>query len=217
MIMKIQFLNVTKKFNDITVLKNINITFKSGKVYALVGQNGSGKSVFFKMLCGFYKPTEGQILQDGVDYIKEKKFPESTRCLIEKPYFLPELSGFKNLKLLASIQNKIDDMKIIDTLNLVGLSSEKDKKYSHYSLGMKQKLGIAQVLMEDPRVIILDEPFNGIEKNTANKLREFLKKQAKLDKIIIIATHIDDDINYLADEIYEFDDCQILRIKNGRE
>lgn len=215
--MKIVFSNVTKKFNDIPVLENINITFKSGKIYALVGQNGSGKSVFLKMLCGFYKPTDGEILQDDVNYIKEKKFPTSTRCLIEKPQFLPEISGYKNLKLLASIQNNIDDSQINDTLELVGLSDAKDKKYSHYSLGMKQKLGIAQVLMENPKVIVLDEPFNGIEKKTASKLREVLIKQAKLDKIVIIATHIDDDINYLADEIYEFDDCQVKKINKGNK
>ena len=165
--MEIKVNNVTKKFKDITVLRNINIKFKSGKIYALIGRNGSGKSVFLKMICGFYTPTEGEILQDNVNYIKAKSFPISTRCLIEKPQFLPELSGYQNLKLLSSIQNKIDDKRILETLELVHLTEYKDKKYSHYSLGMKQKLGIAQVLMEDPQVIILDEPFNGIEKKTA--------------------------------------------------
>lgn len=215
--MKITFKNVTKKFKDITVLKDVNVTFNSGKIYVLVGQNGSGKSVFLKMLCGFYQPTSGEILQDGVNYIKEKKFPVDTRCLIEKPQFLPELSGYNNLKLLASIQNSIGDEKIIETLKLVNLFEEKDKKYSHYSLGMKQKLGIAQVLMEDPKVIVLDEPFNGIEKKTTANLRKILREQAKLDKIVIIATHIDDDIDSLADEVYEFDDCQVKKIKIGRE
>lgn len=215
--MKIVFSNVTKKFKDITVLKNINLTFNSGKVYVLVGQNGSGKSVFLKMLCGFYRPTSGEILQDGVNYIQDKKFPVDTRCLIEKPQFLPELSGFANLKLLASIQGTIDDEKINETLKLVNLASEKDKRYSNYSLGMKQKLGIAQVLMEDPKVIVLDEPFNGVEKKTTINLREELKRQAKLGKIVIIATHMDADINDLADEVYEFDDCQIKKIKQERE
>ena len=107
--MKFVFSNVTKKFNGITVLEDLNLTFQSGKVYVLVGQNGSGKSVFLKMLCGFYQPTSGEILQDNVNYIQKKMFPISTRCLIEKPQFLPELSGFENLKLLASIQNNIDE------------------------------------------------------------------------------------------------------------
>ncbi len=215
--MEIVFSNVTKKFKDITVLEDVNITFNSGKVYVLVGQNGSGKSVFLKMLCGFYHPTSGEILQDGINYIQEKKFPLDTRCLIEKPQFLPELSGFANLQLLASIQKTIDDQKINETLELVNLASEKDKKYSHYSLGMKQKLGIAQVLMEDPKVIVLDEPFNGIEKKTTVNLRKTLKEQAKLGKIVIIATHMDADINDLADEVYEFDDCQVKKVKIGRE
>lgn len=215
--MKIEFLNVTKKFKDIPVLKNVNITFKSGNVYVLVGQNGSGKSVFLKMLCGFYSPTEGEILQDNVNYIKEKKFPMRTRCLIEKPQFLPELSGYQNLKLLASIQNTIGDSEINKTLELVRLTNVKDKKYAHYSLGMKQKLGIAQVLMEDPELIVLDEPFNGIEKQTASDIRETLKKLASNGKIIIIATHIDEDIKKLADEVYEFDDCQVKKINSGRE
>ena len=215
--MKIVFSNVTKKFKDITVLRDVNITFNSGKVYVLVGQNGSGKSIFLKMLCGFYRPTSGEILQDGVNYIQEKKFPADVRCFIEKPQFLPELSGFDNLKLLASIQNIIDDAKINEILELVNLTSEKDKRYSHYSLGMKQKLGIAQVLMEDPKVIVLDEPFNGIEKKTTASLRKLLKEQAKLDKIIIIATHMDADIDALADEVYEFDDCKVKKLKIGGE
>lgn len=215
--MKFVFSNVTKEFNGITVLEDLNLTFQSGKVYVLIGQNGSGKSVFLKMLCGFYQPTSGEILQDDVNYIQNKMFPINTRCLIEKPQFLPELSGFENLKLLASIQNIIDEKKIIETLELVNLSSDKDKKYALYSLGMKQKLGIAQVLMEDPQVIILDEPFNGIEKKTAIKLRMFLKEQAKVGKIVIIATHLDSDVSDLADEIYEFDDCRVKKIKSGRK
>ena len=215
--MKIEVKNVTKKFKGITVLEDVNLEFDSGKVYALVGRNGSGKSVFLKMLCGFYSPTSGEILQDGVNYIKEKKFPVSTRCLIEKPQFLPELTGFKNLKLLASIQNIITDEEINEALKLVNLYDNKDKIYFQYSLGMKQKLGIAQVLMENPSVIILDEPFNGIEKKTAGELRILLYKLAQLGKIIIIATHIEDDIKGLADIVYEFDDCKVTKINTGRE
>lgn len=215
--MELKVNNVTKKFKDIIVLQNINMIFKSGKIYALIGRNGSGKSVFLKMICGFYKPTEGEILQDNINYIKEKKFPLNTRCLIEKPQFLPELLGYQNLKLLAAIQNKINDEKILKTLDLVHLTDDKDKKYSHYSLGMKQKLGIAQVLMEDPEMIILDEPFNGIEKRTAEELRNLLKKLSKENKIIIIASHIKEDVIGLADEIYEFDDKTANKIKVGRE
>lgn len=215
--MKIEVKNVTKKFRDIIVLENVNLEFNSGKIYALVGRNGSGKSVFLKMICGFYSPTCGEILQDGTNYIKEKKFPIKTRCLIEKPQFLPELTGFQNLRLLASIQNIITDDEIYEALKLVNLYEQKDKRYFQYSLGMKQKLGIAQVLMENPEVIILDEPFNGIEKKTAGELRSVLQKLAKSGKIIIIATHIEEDVKGLANIVYEFDDCSVKKINVGRE
>ena len=213
----IEVKNVSKSFKDVSVLNHVNLKFQSGKIYSLVGSNGSGKSVLLKLLCGFYEPTEGEILQDGVNYIKEKKFPMSTRCLIEKPCFLPELSGFKNLKLLASIQNKISDQDILDALETVHLTKDKDKKYGKYSLGMKQKLGIAQVLMEDPTVFILDEPFNGIEKESTKRLRNALKDLAKKDKIIIIASHMEDDINGFADEIYEFNDGSVMKRKKVRK
>lgn len=213
----IEVKNVSKSFKGVSVLNHVNLKFQSGKIYSLVGSNGSGKSVLLKLLCGFYEPTEGEILQDGVNYIKEKKFPMSTRCLIEKPCFLPELSGFKNLKLLASIQNKISDQDILDALETVHLTKDKDKKYGKYSLGMKQKLGIAQVLMEDPTVFILDEPFNGIEKESTKRLRKVLKELAKKDKIIIIASHMEDDINGFADEIYEFNDGSVMKRKKVRK
>lgn len=215
--MIIEVKNVSKSFKGVSVLNHVNLKFQSGKIYSLVGSNGSGKSVLLKLLCGFYEPTEGEILQDGVNYIKEKKFPVSTRCLIEKPSFLPELSGFKNLKLLASIQNKISDQDILNAFETVNLMQDKDKKYGKYSLGMKQKLGIAQVLMEDPTVFILDEPFNGIEKESTKRLRKVLKELAKKDKIIIIASHMEDDINGFADEIYEFNDGSVVKRKKVRE
>lgn len=202
--MKITVKNLSKDFKGNMVINNINVMFKEGNVYGLIGRNGSGKSVFLKMLCGFYTPTSGEILFDDIDYIKINGFPKDTRALIEKPDFLPDLSGFDNLKLLASIQNKIGDKEILKALEDVNLITEKDKKYSKYSLGMKQKLGIAQVLMENPKVLILDEPFNGIENDTADKLREILKEEAKNGKIVIIATHIKDDINTLANITFCF-------------
>ena len=210
--MKIEVKNLTKEFKKITILDNINITFEENKIYGLVGRNGSGKSVFLKILCSLYTPTSGEVLYDGVDIVKEGLIPPSTRALIEKPAFLPDLSGFDNLKLLASIQNIIGDKEILDALDSVNLTKDKDKKYRYYSLGMKQKLGIAQALMEDPKVILLDEPFNGIEASTADKLRSLLKKEAKKGKIIIIATHIKEDLVKLADEIYKFDEGNIKKV-----
>lgn len=209
--MMLELKNISKKFSDNVILENINIKFTSGKIYGLIGRNGSGKSVLLKLICGFYAPTTGEILLDGFDYTKDNSFPENTRALIEKPNFLPDLSGFENLKLLASIQNKISDEDIKDTMEKVNVYQEANKKYSKYSLGTKQKLGIAQVLMENPKIMILDEPFNGIENETVNKLRKILIEEKKKDKIIIIASHIKDDINKLADVIYEVDNGHITK------
>ena len=141
---------------------------------------------------------------------KSGLFPPSTRSLIEKPNFLPYLTGFENLKLLANIQKKISDEKIIEVLNKVNLTNDINKKYCEYSLGMKQKLGIAQVLMEDPEVIVLDEPFNGIEDETAKKIRKILLEEKKKNKIIIIASHIKEDIEELADIVFKVDNGEIL-------
>ncbi len=214
--MKIEVVNLSKSFKDNMILNNINLKFESGNIYGLTGLNGSGKSVFLKLLCGFYEPTNGTILYDNVDIVKSRIFPPNTRSLIEKPSFLPNLTGFENLKLLANIQNKIDDNKIIETLKLVELESAIHKKYRNYSLGMKQKLGIAQVLMEDPQIIILDEPFNGIEETTAKKLRNVLINEKNKGKIILIATHIKDDIETLADKIYKFSDSNIFEISKEK-
>jgi ABC-2 type transport system ATP-binding protein len=203
--MLIEVKNLSKNFKGVEILKNVNLKFNNGKIYGLVGRNGSGKSVFLKLLCGFYIPSIGTITFDSVDYIKEKGFPLDTRALIEKPNFLADLSGFENLKLLASLQNKITDNEIIKTLEDVNLIEEKDKKYSKYSLGMKQKLGIAQVLMENPKIMIFDEPFNGIEEATVKKIKKILLEEKKKDKLIIISSHIKEDIEELADEVYLFD------------
>ena len=207
--MTIEFKNVTKKFKDIIILNNINLTFESGNIYGLFGRNGSGKSVFLKLLCGFYTPSEGEILYNGENLNKKLEFPPNTRALIEKPNFFPDLTGFENLKFLAEIQNKITDKEINDILEFIGLEKEKNKRYSKYSLGMKQKLGIAQVLMENPDVIVLDEPFNGVENVTVLKIIDYLKEEAKKGKLIFISTHIMEDLEKLTDKIYYFDDGAI--------
>lgn len=215
--MKIEIKNVTKKFKDVEILKNINLSFEEGKIYGLVGRNGSGKSVLLKLLCSFYSPTTGEILYDSIDINKEKIFPPSTRALIEKPNFMPELTGKENLLLLASIQNLIGEDEVDDVLKLVDLYEDKDKKYHKYSLGMKQKLGIAQVLMEDPKILILDEPFNGLDDKSSQKIRQILLDEKKNKKIIIIATHIQDDVKILCDEIYKIDGGEITLLKNKNE
>ena len=212
--MKIEVKQVSKEFKKQMVLKDINVTFESGNIYGLIGRNGSGKSVFLKLLCALYCPTKGEILFNGENVIKEKKFPPSTGALIEKPSFIGDLTGFENLKLLASIQKKIGEDEINAILKKVELYEEKDKKYSKYSLGMKQKLGIAQALMEDPDIIILDEPFSGVEDETARSLRNLLLEEKKKGKLIIVATHMKEDLEKLATVTYRFQNERVVKQEN---
>lgn len=206
--------NLTKEFDKNEVLKDVNLKLAEGKIYGFVGRNGSGKSVLFKVMCGFYKPTKGRVLIDEIDINKNESFLPDARVLIEKPTFLPDISGLENLKLLASIQNKISEKEINDSLDLVNLTiEERNKKYHKYSLGMKQKLAIAQVLMEDPTIMIFDEPFNGIEEKTRDSLKKIISNLKK-NKIIIIASHMKEDIVDLCDEIYKIDSGIVTKIND---
>lgn len=207
--MKIDVKNVSKKFDNNLVINNVSVTFSDGKIYGIYGRNGTGKSVFLKLICGFYCPTSGEITIDGHNYNNTSDFPPDLRALIEKPGFFPNLSGFENLKMLADIQGKISNEEICNALDIVNLLEEKDKKYYKYSLGMKQKLGIAQVIMENPKIMILDEPFNGVEEETVKKLIDYFKK-IKKDKIIIICSHIKEDLNDVSDKIFLFESGRII-------
>ncbi len=211
--MKIELQNVNKKFKDIEILNDVNVSFESGKIYGIVGPNGSGKSVLLKMIAGFYETTTGNILFDGKDEIKEYGFPQDTRVMIENPTFLSDISGLENLKLLANIQSRIDENQIIETMKEVGLDPYEKKKYSKYSLGMKQKLNIAQVIMENPKIIILDEPFNALDEESSKKIREIFLKEKKKNKVIIIATHIKEDIELLCDVVYKIENCNLKKVK----
>lgn len=212
--MKIELKNVSKSFKNNKVIDNISVEFKSGNIYGFYGRNGSGKSVLQKIISGFYVPDSGSVLIDGVDINKRNFYPSNMRVLIEKPAFFPDLSGFDNLKLLADINKIIDEKKIIEILELVNLKDEMNKKYSKYSLGMKQKLGVAQAIMEDPDIIILDEPFNGIEQATVDKLTAYLLEKKKEGKLIIVSTHIKEDLTKLSDKIFMFDNGSIRETKN---
>lgn len=210
--LKIELRNVSKKFKNNTVIENVNIDFEDGKIYGFIGRNGSGKTVLLKLICGYMNATGGDIIFDGKVLNKDISIPPSTRCLIENPQFLPYKTGYQNLKLLADILKLIGKEEIEETLKKVNLYEEKDKQYHKYSLGMKQKLGIAQVLMEDPKVIILDEPFNGIEEETARQIRNLLIEEKKKGKIIILASHIKEDIDVLVDVLYQVKDHKVEKI-----
>ena len=207
--MKIELKNVTKKFKNNIVINNVSATFESGNIYGFYGRNGSGKSVLQKIISGLYIPTSGEVLIDGVNINEKELYPSCMRILIEKPAFFPDISGLENLKLLADINKIIDEKKILEVLELVNLKDEKKKKYSKYSLGMKQKLGVAQAIMEDPDIIILDEPFNGIEQATVDKLIDYLIKKKEEGKLIIVSTHIKEDLTKLSNHIYMFDNGSI--------
>lgn len=213
--MKIVINNLKKSYKNNIVFNKVNITFESGYIYGLVGRNGSGKSVLLKTICGFVKPDSGNVLINDVDILKNGCFIPNTGAMIERPTFISGLSGFNNLKLLASVNNKINDDIIINWLKKVGLDSEKDKKYDEYSLGMKQKLGIVQAIMEDPDIIILDEPFNGLDKESYKNMLEIFKEEKSKGKLIIIATHIATDINDLCDIVYEIDNGTIKQAINN--
>ena len=207
--MKLEINNLSKTLDNNIILDNINMSLESGNIYGFIGRNGSGKTMLLKVICGFVKPTSGTILINDENALANNYFNNEIRALIEKPNFINNLSGFDNLKLLASINNKIDDKTILTWLDKVDLLEEKDKLYSKYSLGMKQKLGIVQALMEDTKIILLDEPLNGIDENSVNIIRNILLEEKNKDKLIIIATHIKEDIEKLCNIIYHFDSGKV--------
>ena len=203
--MKIEVSNLSKSFKKEKVLNNVNLTMESGNIYGLYGINGSGKSVFLKLLCGLYLPDAGEIKYDDKVLNKDLKYPKDVGAFIERPSFLPNLTGLENLKLLSNIEKKIGIDDILNALKIVNLTDEMNKKYSKYSVGMKQKLAIASSIMEDKKVIILDEPFSGIDASSKEKIINYLLKEKEKGKIIIISTHIKEELDLLVDAIYNFD------------
>ena len=165
--------------------------------------------MLLKTICGFLPPTEGRVFINGEDIYQKNIFPDSIAAMIDKPNYLPDLSAYENLKLIASINHTVSDDKIIDALNLVNLENNK-KVFKKFSLGMKQKLGIAQVIMENTKIMIFDEPFNGVEEETTEKLRKYFKQLKKDGKIILISSHIKEDIETLCDKVYKIQDGTII-------
>ncbi len=203
--MVIEVKNVTKKIGSNIVLSNVNVTMDSGRIYGLKGKNGSGKTMLMRAISGLITPTEGEVIIDGKVLGKDMSFPESIGILIENPAFLPTYSGFENLKMIASIKNLISDEEIKAVIARVGLDPEDKKKYKKYSLGMKQKLGIACAVMEKPDIVILDEPVNAVDEEGIKIIREVLDELKKEGKIIILACHDKEELFFLSDEIIEIE------------
>lgn len=194
--------NYSKKIKDTVVLENINMVLNDGMIYGIQGENGSGKTMLMRGICGLIKGSEGCITIDGKVIGKDISFPEDIGVLIENPSFISKYTGYKNLKLVADIQGKVDKEEIIKTLQKVGLKPDDKRTYKKYSLGMKQRLGIACAIMGTPKLIILDEPFNGLDEKGVLQIRDVIKGLKQKNCIVIVACHDKEQLEYLSDEIY---------------
>ena len=204
-------LNLTLQKNEI--LKNITVEFERGKIHGLIGRNGSGKTMLMKCVCGFVKPTSGEIIVDEKRIGKDCDFPKNTGIIIETPGFIPYYSGFKNLKLLADLNKKISRGDIRKTMQQVGLDPDLKRHVRKYSLGMRQRLGLAQAIMENPDLLILDEPMNGLDKDGVADMRKYLLDLKAQGKTILIASHSAEDIDILCDTVCEMDKGELEKIR----
>lgn len=198
----VEIKKINKKIDGKIILNDINLNLEKGLIYGIIGRNGSGKSMLFKLICGLTKPTSGEIFVFNKQ-IHNGDLPESLGLIIEKPGFLPQYSAFENLKMLASINNIISDEEIRKVISLVGLSSDDKTPIKKYSLGMKQRLGIAQAIMENPKLLILDEPMNALDEEGVDLVRKILIDLKSKDVTIIIASHNKEDIEMLCDKVYK--------------
>lgn len=203
--------NVSKSFKKTLALNNVNVNFERGKIHGIIGRNGSGKTVLFKCICGFMNPTSGEIWVDGK---KVKPFvSQDMGIILENPGFIGSLSGYKNLRLLADIHKKISDNEIKEALLKVGLDPKMKKHVRKYSLGMRHRLGIAQAIMEKPRLLILDEPMNGLDKQGVAEIRALFKDLNKEGITIILSSHYSEDIDILCDTVCEMDAGKLTIIR----
>lgn len=200
--------NLSKTIKNNKILDNVNLTFESGHVYGLVGRNGSGKTMLLRAICGLIFPDSGKVIIDGKQLHKDISFPESCGIIIENTDLLPIFSAFDNLKMLSEIKNTANDNMIKSAIKSVGLDPDSKKKVKTFSLGMKQRLSIAQALFEDPDILLLDEPTNALDEDGVNDVRRILLEQKKKNKLIIIASHNKEDISLLSDTV--------ISVSNGR-
>jgi len=204
---------VCKSFGESTVLSDINIGFEKGKIHGLIGRNGSGKTVLMKCICGFIPISSGTITINGKKMNKVFDTPENMGIIIETPGFLPSYNAYKNLKYLADIKGKIRKDRILESIAQVGLDPFNKKAVGKYSLGMRQRLGLAQAIMENPDILILDEPMNGLDKDGVEDMRRYLLDLKEQGKTIIIASHSAEDIDILCDTVCEMDKGILKKVK----
>ncbi|QTM98937.1 ATP-binding cassette domain-containing protein [Sediminibacillus dalangtanensis] len=202
--------HVSKQIKKEQVLADIDLSLHKGKIYGFRGKNGSGKTMLFRLLCGLIRASEGSVKVDGKTLGEDISFPPSVGVLIEYPGFLNGYTGFKNLKLLAEINKIVDDEKIKQSIRMVGLDPDDKRKYRKYSLGMKQRLGIAQAIMEEPELIILDEPTNALDSDGVEEIKKVLLDLKADGKCILIASHDKEELDYLSDEIFMMENGKIV-------
>lgn len=205
--------DVVKKFKDVTVLDHVTLKVEKGTICGLVGRNGSGKTVLMKVICGFILPDSGEVSVDGKKIGKDCDFPKDTGVIIENPGFSQYISGMKNLQNLASINKKISQDEIVKVMELVGLNAQDKKWVSKYSLGMRQRLGIAQAIMEGQSILILDEPMNGLDQEGIEDMRKLFLELKEQGRTILLASHSKEDIEALCDEVYEMEHG-VIHLKN---
>ena len=206
---RIEIKNLCKSFGLQKVLNGVSLTFESGKIYGLVGRNGSGKTVLLKCILGFLRPDSGEIVIDGEKRDSKEAYLDNAGFMINSPGFIGGMSGYKNLRYLASIRGKAAPDDIRNAMTLVGLDPDSRKRVSAYSLGMRQKLAIAQAIMEDPDILILDEPMNALDDSSVKAVRELLLRLRSDDKLIIITSHNKEDISLLCDEVFHMSEGRI--------
>ena len=205
--------NVSLTIKKVPILADISISFERGKIHGLIGRNGSGKTMLMKCICGFVKPTDGKITVNGKRIGKDRDFPENTGIIIETPGFIPYYSGYKNLKLLADLRGKISKSDVRRAMEQVGLDPNLKRHVRKYSLGMRQRLGLAQAIMEDPELLVLDEPMNGLDKDGVKDMRQYLLDLKSQGKTILIASHSAEDIDVLCDTVCEMDKGRLEQIR----
>ena len=194
--------NLSKTIKSNAVIQDISMNLKSGVIYGFKGINGSGKTMLMRLICGLIRPTEGEIRINGKTLGKDLSFPESIGVFLENPAFLDSYSGFQNLKILASIKSVATDEDIRATLSRVGLSPNDKKKYRKYSLGMKQRLGIAAAIMEKPDIVILDEPTNSLDADGVTLVKQIVQEEKARGALVILSCHDGELLKDLSDEIF---------------
>lgn len=201
--MRIVMKDVSKKIRGRWVLQHVDVILESGKIYGLRGYNGSGKTMLLRAICGLIQPTEGEIYIDDNKLGKDMDYPESVGIMIENPAFLGEFSGLKNLQMISELKNEAKERDVVEVLKKVGLEDAMDIKYKKYSLGMKQRLGIAAAIMEKPKILLLDEPTNALDPDGIQMVSKVIRAMKDENRIIVIASHEASFLEEVADDVFE--------------